>query len=78
MLQRTQECFGLKPQRLAADAAYGSGLMMQRGIEPHIPLLERTGAELFERTLKGVLRLRQHGGLVAAADRAALEEYAQL
>jgi hypothetical protein len=41
MLQRTQECFGLKPQRLAADAAYGSGLMMQRGIEPHIPLLER-------------------------------------
>ncbi len=45
MLERTQECFGLKPQRLAADAAYGSGLMigwlMQRGIEPHIPLLDR-------------------------------------
>ena len=37
--------FGLKPQRLAADAAYGSGLMigwlMRRGIEPHIPLLDR-------------------------------------
>jgi IS5 family transposase len=45
MLGRTQECFGLKPQRLAADAAYGSGLMigwlMRRGIEPHIPLLDR-------------------------------------
>jgi len=45
MLERTQECFGLKPQRLAADAAYGSGLMigwlMRRGIEPHIPLLDR-------------------------------------
>jgi Transposase DDE domain len=45
MLTRTQECFGLKPQRLAADAAYGSGLMIgwliQRGIEPHIPLLDR-------------------------------------
>ena len=45
MLERTQECFGLKPQRLAADAAYGSGLMigwlMRHGIEPHIPLLDR-------------------------------------
>ena len=45
MLERTQECFGLKPRRLAADAAYGSGLMigwlMRRGIEPHIPLLDR-------------------------------------
>lgn len=45
MLERTQDCFGLKPQRLAADAAYGSGLMigwlMRRGIEPHVPLLDR-------------------------------------
>ena len=45
MLEWTQRCFGLKPQRLAADAAYGSGLMigwlMRRGIEPHIPLLDR-------------------------------------
>src|ERR1700761_4541022 len=45
MLERTQECFGHKPQRLAAAAAYGSGLMigwlMRRGIEPHIPLLDR-------------------------------------
>jgi hypothetical protein len=45
MLERTRECFGLKPQRLAADAAYGSGLMigwlMRHGIEPHIPLLDR-------------------------------------
>jgi transposase len=45
MLERTKECFGLEPQRLAADAAYGSGLMigwlMRRGIEPHIPLLDR-------------------------------------
>jgi transposase len=45
MLERTQECFSLKPQRLAADAAYGSGLMigwlMRHGIEPHIPLLDR-------------------------------------
>ena len=45
MLERTETCFDLKPCRLAADAAYGSGLMigwlMQREIEPHIPLLDR-------------------------------------
>ncbi|HUN99578.1 MAG TPA: IS1182 family transposase [Bradyrhizobium sp.] len=45
MLERTETCFELKPQRLAADTAYGSGLMigwlMQRGIEPHMPLLDR-------------------------------------
>jgi len=45
MLERTRDCFGLKPQRLAADAAYGSGLMigwlMRHEIEPHIPLLDR-------------------------------------
>ena len=45
VLERTRECFGLNPQRLAADAAYGSGLMigwlMRRKIEPHIPLLDR-------------------------------------
>jgi hypothetical protein len=52
MLQRTKLCFGLHPQRLAADTAYGSGLMigwlMQRGIEPHVPLLDR------ERQTKGL------------------------
>ena len=35
MLERTKECFGLHPRRLAADTAYGSGLMigwlMRRG-----------------------------------------------
>jgi hypothetical protein len=44
MLRRAQEHFGLTPQTLAADAAYGSGLMlgwlMGRGIEPHIPILD--------------------------------------
>ena len=45
MLTRTQESFGLTPETLAADAAYGSGLMlgwlMRRGIDPHIPILDR-------------------------------------
>jgi transposase len=45
MLTRAQGSFGLTPQTLAADTAYGSGLMlgwlMGRGIEPHIPILDR-------------------------------------
>lgn len=45
MLVRTEETFGLKPARFTADTAYGSGLMigwlMQRGIVPHIPILDR-------------------------------------
>jgi hypothetical protein len=39
---------GLKPQRLAADAAYESGLMigwlMRHGIEPHFPPLDQSPA----------------------------------
>jgi transposase len=44
MLTRTQENLGMVPHTLAADAAYGSGLMlgwlMGRGVEPHIPILD--------------------------------------
>ena len=44
MLERAETRFHLKPKRIAADSAYGSGLMigwlMQRGIEPHVPLLD--------------------------------------
>jgi transposase len=56
MLQRIRERLDLKPSRLAADAAYGSGLMLHwligRGIEPHIPLLNGKGQNngLFTRT----------------------------
>ncbi|MBP1806909.1 IS1182 family transposase [Rubellimicrobium aerolatum] len=45
MIERTRERFGLQPSRLAADSAYGSGRLvgwlMARGIEPHVPLLDR-------------------------------------
>ncbi len=44
MLTRTHDNLGMTPQTLAADAAYGSGLMlgwlMGRGVEPHIPILD--------------------------------------
>jgi hypothetical protein len=47
MIDRTQERFGLWPERLAADAAYGSAenlawLVHERGIEPHIPVFDNS------------------------------------
>ena len=46
MLERTQDRLGLWPERLIADAAYGSGPMLdwlvhERGIEPHIPVFDK-------------------------------------
>ena len=42
MLDRTERSFGLKPKRLAADTAYGTGRflgwLVGRGIAPHIPV----------------------------------------
>ncbi|MCG8543108.1 MAG: transposase [Alphaproteobacteria bacterium] len=44
MIARTDERFGLRPRRLAADTAYGTGRMLdwllRRDIEPHIPVWE--------------------------------------
>jgi len=47
MLERTEERFGLKPQRLAADSAYGPAPMLnwlveEKQIAPHIPVLDRS------------------------------------
>jgi transposase len=47
MIERTQERFGLWPERLAADSAYGSAEMLawlvhERGIEPHIPVFDKS------------------------------------
>ena len=42
MLDRTERCFGIKPKRLAADTAYGTGRflgwLVSQGIAPHIPV----------------------------------------
>src|ERR1044072_6672175 len=45
MLDRTQERFGICPERLPADTGYGSAenlawLVHERGIEPHIPVFD--------------------------------------
>ncbi len=47
MLERTQACIGLKPQRLIGDTAYGTATMLewlveQQGIEPHVPLWDKS------------------------------------
>ncbi len=47
MIERVQDRFGLWPERLAADSAYGSAktldwLVHARGIEPHIPVIDKS------------------------------------
>ena len=47
MIERSQDRFGLYPERLAADSAYGSAEMLawlvhERGIEPHIPVFDKS------------------------------------
>ena len=48
MIGRTMERFGLYPQALVADTAYGSAdmlgwLVYEHGIEPHIPVFDKSG-----------------------------------
>jgi transposase len=50
MIDRTEERFGLKPERLAADTAYGSGanldwLVNEAKIAPHIPVIDKSKHE---------------------------------
>jgi IS5 family transposase len=47
MIDRTEACFDLKPKRLAADTAYGTGqflgwLVKEKRITPHIPVWEKS------------------------------------
>lgn len=50
MIDRTERRFGLKPKRLAADTAYGSGpnlnwLVKGKDIAPHIPVIDKSKRE---------------------------------
>src|SRR5262249_34829309 len=50
MIERTEQRFDLKPERLAADSAYGSGanlnwLVNDKKIAPHIPVIDRSKRE---------------------------------
>jgi transposase len=49
MIVRTEERFGLKPERLAADTAYGSAptlnWLVEKDIAPHIPVIDKSKRE---------------------------------
>ena len=56
MVDRTMQRFGLYPERLIADSAYGSAPMLdwlveEHGIEPHIPVFDKSARKdgTFER-----------------------------
>jgi transposase len=47
MIERTEACFGIKPEWLAADTAYGSApnldwLVNTQGIAPHVPVIDKS------------------------------------
>jgi transposase len=47
MIERTEERFGLKPERLVGDTGYGAAPMLnwlveEKGIAPHIPVFDRS------------------------------------
>lgn len=47
MITRTAETFGIEPERLVADTGYGSAEMLswlvhEQGIEPHIPVFDKS------------------------------------
>jgi Transposase DDE domain len=49
MIERTEQTFGLKPDRLAADTAYGTGKflgwLVGTGITPQIPVWDKSNRE---------------------------------
>jgi transposase len=50
MIERTEQRFDIKPKRLAADTAYGSGatlnwLVKDKKIAPHIPVIDKSNRE---------------------------------
>jgi hypothetical protein len=47
MIERTEERFGFKPERLVGDTAYGAAPMLnwlveEKGIAPHIPVFDKS------------------------------------
>src|ERR1700722_16710539 len=47
MIEETEERFGLKPERLVGDTAYGAAPMLnwlveEKGIAPHIPVFDKS------------------------------------
>ena len=50
MIERTEACFGIKPEWLAADTAYGAApnldwLVNEQRIAPHVPVIDKSQRE---------------------------------
>jgi len=50
MIERTEDRFGIRPDWLAADTAYGSAenlawLVNEKGIAPHVPVIDKSGRD---------------------------------
>src|SRR5580704_18041381 len=50
MIERTEACFGIKPEWLVGDTAYGSAanldwLVNEQGIAPHVPVIDKSQRE---------------------------------
>jgi transposase len=63
MIERTEQRFAIKPERLAGDTAYGSGanlnwLVNEAKIAPHIPVADKSKARGWD-LQSGGLRIRQ-------------------
>jgi Transposase DDE domain len=71
IIKRTEERLGLKPERLAADTAYGTGKFLHwvigTGITPHIPVWDMNNE--IERTRYGLV-----GGVTEQTPRAGVPE----
>src|SRR6185503_8884136 len=56
MIERTEACFGIKPEWIVADTAYGSAsnlnwLVNKKGITPHVPVIDKSKRDDGETTL---------------------------
>ena len=59
MIARTKERFGLWPERLVGDTAYGSAPMLdwlvhEQGMEPHVPVFDKSSGAAWRRPGDGV------------------------
>jgi hypothetical protein len=73
MIERTEERFGLKPERLAADTAYGAAPMLnwlveEKSIAPHIPVNE-SAASSFQIGVSRGRRMASSGRLARVSHR---------
>ena len=73
MIERTEQRFGLKPERLVADTAYGAAPMLnwlveEKGIAPHIPVFDKSKREMAPSRAATFNMIRQATSTIAWAE----------